>query len=121
MAVAIPLALSIIPILIAHYAVRVSLRAEKYAGTQVELMQEQERKREREQAILDDWAAKLDKAISAIQRLGPHWLTSSTKIDCPAVRTSSRFPSSEKCVYTGGSENKYSAFLVPVLRSYSLK
>jgi hypothetical protein len=86
MAVAIPLALSIIPILIALYAVRVSLRAEKYAGTQVELMQEQERKREREQAILDDWAAKLDKAISAIQRLGPHWLTSGSAVLSKPVR-----------------------------------
>jgi len=37
-------------------------------------MQEQERKREREQAILGDWAAKFDKAISAIQKLGPHWM-----------------------------------------------
>jgi hypothetical protein len=37
MAVAIPLALSIIPILIAFYAVRVSLRAGKYARTRVEL------------------------------------------------------------------------------------
>ena len=53
---------------------RVSLREGKYARTRVELMQEQERKSVREQAILGDWAAKFDKAISAIQKLGPHWM-----------------------------------------------
>jgi hypothetical protein len=40
MALAVPLVLSIVPILIALYEVRVSLRAEKYARDQVELMQE---------------------------------------------------------------------------------
>jgi hypothetical protein len=50
MAVALPLALAIIPIFIALYALRVSLRAEKYSRAQVDLMQEQETKREREQA-----------------------------------------------------------------------
>lgn len=55
MAVAISLAFSIIPILIALYAVRGSLPAEKYAPTQVKLVEEQERKREREQATHDNW------------------------------------------------------------------
>ncbi len=74
MAVALPLALAIIPIFIALYALRVSLRAEKYSRAQVDLMQEQETKREREQASKDEWSAKFDAAVSAVQKLGPHWM-----------------------------------------------
>jgi Arc/MetJ family transcription regulator len=74
MALALPLVFAVIPILIALYALRVSLRAEKYARAQVELMNEQERKREREQATQDEWSAKFDAAASAVQKLGPHWM-----------------------------------------------
>jgi len=73
-AVAIPLILAVIPILIALYALLVSLRAEKYARDQVQLMQEQETKREREQASQDEWSSKFDAAVSAVQKLGPHWM-----------------------------------------------
>lgn len=74
MALAITLGFSIIPILIALYALRVSLRTEKYARAQVKLMQEQEEKREREQASQDQWSAKFDAAVSAVQKLGPAWI-----------------------------------------------
>lgn len=73
-AVTIPLILAVIPILIALYALRVSLRAEKYGREQVQLMQEQETKRGREQASQDEWSAKFDAAVSAVQKLGPHWM-----------------------------------------------
>ena len=72
---ALPLVLSVIPILIALYALRVSLRAEKYAREQVQLMQEQETKREREQASQDEWSSKFDAAVAAVQKLGPAWMT----------------------------------------------
>ena len=66
--------LSIIPILISLYALRVSLRAKEYARAQVKLMQEQEEKRDREQASEDEWSAKFDEAVSAVQKLGPAWI-----------------------------------------------
>ena len=53
---------------------RVSLRAEKYAGAQVELMKEQETKREREQVSQNEWSTKFDAAVSAVQKLGPAWM-----------------------------------------------
>jgi len=73
MSLIVSVALSIIPILIALYALWVSLRTEKYARTQVELMQRQETERVREQAIQDEWSAKFDAAVSAVQKIAPRW------------------------------------------------
>lgn len=37
-------------------------------------MQEQETKGERERASQDEWSAKFDAAVSAVQKLGPAWM-----------------------------------------------
>src|SRR5258708_5005728 len=37
-------------------------------------MQEQKQESERELARQDEWSAKFDAAVSAIQKLGPHWM-----------------------------------------------
>jgi hypothetical protein len=74
MTLPISLILWIISILISIYALCVSLRAKEYARTQVRLMQEQEKKRDHEQASQDEWSAKFDEAVSAVQKLAPAWI-----------------------------------------------
>jgi hypothetical protein len=65
--------LVLIPILISIYALWVSIESRKYTRAQVELMQEQERTRERERAIEDEWAQKFDDAVSAVQKVASAW------------------------------------------------
>jgi hypothetical protein len=73
--VAIALLLSVIPILIALYALQISLRAEKYSHEQVQLMQEQNKdiqERKNQDAIDADWAIRYEKVVNQLRKINPH-------------------------------------------------
>ena len=66
------LALSIIPILIALYALKVSLRAEKYAREQVVLMREQAKKSEEQERDERQWAERHERLATRLSRINPN-------------------------------------------------
>jgi hypothetical protein len=72
MALAVPLVLSVISILIALYAVRVSLRSETYARAQVELMQEQAKKSEEKEREELQWAERHERLATRLSRITPN-------------------------------------------------
>jgi hypothetical protein len=72
------LALSILPILISLIAIWLAWDAKRYARVQVDLMREQEQKRDQERATDDEWAVKCDAAVTAIQKIMPHWMQASS-------------------------------------------
>jgi hypothetical protein len=66
--------LSIIPILIAGYALFVALRTESYARIQVQLMQEQAKKSEEQERDERQWAERHERLASRLSRISPNMM-----------------------------------------------
>jgi len=69
-------ALSIIPILIASYALFVALRTESYARIQVQLMQEQAKKSEEQERDERQWTERHERLATRLSRISPNMMLS---------------------------------------------
>jgi hypothetical protein len=67
-------ALSIVPILIASYALFVALRTESYARIQVQLMQAQAKKSDEQEHEERQWAERHERLATRLSCIGPNMM-----------------------------------------------